>query len=159
MTVVPPKPIWIELCVSLVTGIILHVGYTWNAKQFPPIIDCWQRSCEFCSRDQVLRQNIYQFYAKLLKLLGTTFKKILDSRLSRQWRFIVCGIWIMTPCSLARSSYVECHLTEIRGVAVGTCEKARQQKTKQITTCRPREREVYEDRWWEWCLIFIHELF
>jgi len=84
--------------------------------------------------------------------------KILDSRLSRQWRYLVCGIWIMTPCSLARSSYVECHITEIHGVAVGTCEKARQQKTKQVMTCRPREREVCEGCWWE-CLIFIHELF
>ena len=76
---------------------------------------------------------MYQFYAKLLKLLGTTY-----SRLSRQRRFIVCGICIMTPSSLVRSSYVECHLTEIRGVAVGTCEKARQQKTKQIMTCGAR---------------------
>jgi hypothetical protein len=42
----------------------------------------------------------------------------------------ICVIQIMTPRSLARSSYVDCHLTEILGGAVGTCEKAVQPKSK-----------------------------
>jgi hypothetical protein len=73
-----------------------------------------------------------KFWDKIFVSFMSNYWNYWDQRLKnmrfeapRQWRLIMCGIWIMTLCSMARSSYVECHRTEIRGVALGTCEKTR----------------------------------